>query len=108
MADGGTLVDFGGAPMWYAYRDGRPADTLPGGGLAREAAWDALRVIPPAILTGQAAGTAAAHAIREEKPITGIDLPALQADMEKQNVAVHFDDADVHKELSGKKEGNDD
>ena len=44
VADGGTLVDFGGAPMWYAYRDGRPADTLPGGGLAREAAWDALRV----------------------------------------------------------------
>ena len=71
-------------------------------------AWDALRVIPPAILTGQAAGTAAAHAIREDKPITGIDLPALQADMEKQNVAVHFDDADVHKDLSGKKEGNDD
>ena len=71
-------------------------------------AWDALRVIPPAILTGQAAGTAAAHAIREGKPIAEIDLPALQADMEKQNVAVHFDDADVHEGLSGSFEGIDD
>ena len=30
--------------MWFAYRNGLPADTLPGGGLAREAARDALRV----------------------------------------------------------------
>ena len=44
VADGGTLVDFGGAPMWFAYRDGKTADALPDGGLAREAAWKALRI----------------------------------------------------------------
>ena len=44
VADGGTLVDFGGAPMWFAYRGGMPADNLPGGGMAREAAWEALRI----------------------------------------------------------------
>ena len=44
VADGGTLVDFGGAPMWFAYRDGKTADALLEGGLAREAAWKALRI----------------------------------------------------------------
>ena len=54
VADGGTLVDFGGAPLWYAYRDGHPADTLPDGGLAREAAWEALRV--SIVFPGDASG----------------------------------------------------
>ena len=44
VADGGTLVDFGGVPLWFAYREGMPADKLPGGGMAREAAWEALRI----------------------------------------------------------------
>ncbi len=70
-------------------------------------AWDALRVIPPAILTGQAAGTAAAHAVREGKPVTEIDLAKLQADMEQQNVAVHYDDKNVPEDLSGVFEGSD-
>ena len=44
VAKGGTLVDFGGAPMWFAYQGGRPADRLPDGRTARDAAWDALRI----------------------------------------------------------------
>lgn len=44
VADGGTLVDFGGVPMWFAYRDGMPSDNLPGGGMARDAALEALRI----------------------------------------------------------------
>ena len=56
-------------------------------------AWDVTRVIPPAIVSGQAAGIAAAMAIDNEKPIYGIDVTALQAELEKQNVMLHFDDS---------------
>lgn len=55
--------------------------------------WDVLRVIPPAILTGQAAGVAAALAIDSGKSITEIDVSALQAILASQNVMIHFDDA---------------
>lgn len=54
--------------------------------------WDILRVIPPAIVTGQAAGIAASMAIDTEKPIYGIDVSKLQTELEKQNVMIHFDD----------------
>ena len=43
-AKGGTLVDFGGAPMWFAYRDGKPADRLPDGRTAHDVAWERLRI----------------------------------------------------------------
>lgn len=56
-------------------------------------AWDVTRVIPPAIVTGQAAGIAAAMAIDTEKPIYGIDVPALQKELVQQNVMIHFDDS---------------
>ena len=56
-------------------------------------AWDVLRVIPPAILTGQAAGCAAAQAVRKGCAVTEIDLPALQKTLEGQNVLIHFDDS---------------
>lgn len=56
-------------------------------------AWDILRVIPPAILTGQAAGAACAQAIDAGCAITAIDVPTLQAKLAGENVLIHFDDA---------------
>ena len=56
-------------------------------------AWDVLRVIPPAIITGQAAGVAAAVAVDEEKPLCDIDIKVVQNILEKQNVMIHFDDS---------------
>lgn len=56
-------------------------------------AWEVTRVIPPAIVSGQAAGIAAAMAIDTGKPIYGIDVKELQATLEKQNVMIHFDDS---------------
>lgn len=56
-------------------------------------AWDVTRVIPPAIVSGQAAGVAAAIAIDSNKPIFGIDVEKLQEILEKQNVMLHFDDS---------------
>ncbi len=55
--------------------------------------WDILRVIPPAIITGQAAGIAASMAIDAKKPIYDIDVHALQSELERQNVMIHFDDS---------------
>lgn len=54
--------------------------------------WDILRVIPPAILTGQAAGNACALAIDDKKPIYGIDVAKLQRTLFRQNVMIHFPD----------------
>ncbi len=54
-------------------------------------AWDVLRVIPPAILTGQAAGLAAAQAIDERAPIYGIDVARLQSSLSEASVRVHLD-----------------
>jgi len=56
-------------------------------------AWDVLRVIPPAILTGQAAGAAAIQAVDKKCSVLDIDIPALQAKLESENVIIHFDDA---------------
>ena len=55
--------------------------------------WDVLRVIPPAILTGQAAGFATAIAIDDKKDITDIDITKLQKMLADANVLIHFDDA---------------
>ena len=55
--------------------------------------WDLLRVIPPAILTGQAAGEAASLAIKTNTAIAGVDIRALQANLEKENVMIHFPDS---------------
>ena len=60
---------------------------------AERYAWDVVRVIPPAILTGQAAGAAVSQALDDGKPITGIDVSVLQARLAKENVIIHFDDA---------------
>jgi len=57
--------------------------------------WDLLRVIPPAILTGQAAGEAAALALKDGTAVADVNIRALQAKLEKENVMVHFPDAYV-------------
>ncbi len=56
-------------------------------------AWDVTRVIPPAIVSGQAAGIAASMAIDSQKPIYNIDVTELQKELENQNVMLHFDDS---------------
>ncbi len=55
--------------------------------------WDVLRVIPPAIITGQAIGNAACLALDSSRGIDEIAVPELQKRQEAQNVMVHFDDA---------------
>ncbi len=54
--------------------------------------WDVLRVIPPAILTGQAAGEAACLAIRTNTAAATVDIRTLQNKLEKENVMIHFPD----------------
>ena len=56
-------------------------------------AWDILRVIPPAILTGQAAGTAAALALSESSlpDLPAIDIAALQRQLEADGSPTHID-----------------
>lgn len=56
-------------------------------------AWDVLRVIPPAIITGQAAGNACAMAIDSGSAIYEIEVEQLRAKLEEQNVMTHFDDS---------------
>lgn len=55
-------------------------------------AWDVLRVIPPAILTGQAAGMAAARAIDEQTPIYRIDVARLQEALAKAGIRIHLEE----------------
>ena len=69
--------------------------------------WDVLRVIPPAILTGQAAGNACSIAIDDGSPIYATDIKKLQNIMEKQNCPVHFDDALVPKDKTKTEKGED-
>ncbi len=60
--------------------------------------WDLMRVIPPAILTGQAAGEAAALAIKTDSPVARVNIRALQDTLEKENVMIHFPDAYIPEE----------
>lgn len=55
--------------------------------------WDVLRVIPPAVLTGQAAGIAAALALDEQKPVYDAPVSAIQKVLTDTGVIIHFDDA---------------
>ena len=57
--------------------------------------WDLLRVIPPAILTGQAAAEAATLAIKTETDVARVDIKALQNKLERENVMIHFPDSYV-------------
>lgn len=54
--------------------------------------WDLIRVIPPAILTGQAAGEAACLALKTGKDVARVDIKALQNKLEAENVMIHFPD----------------
>ena len=55
--------------------------------------WDVIRVIPPAILTGQAAAEAAVLAIETGKPIAEVDIATLQQRLEKEDhIMIHFPD----------------
>ena len=56
-------------------------------------AWDVTRVIPPAILTGQAAGAACALALDHGLPIARTDVGALQRCLTETGVMIHFDDS---------------
>ena len=58
-------------------------------------AWDVLRVIPPAIISGQAAGIACAQAIDAGKAIWDVDVPALQSELARENVLIPFADANI-------------
>ncbi len=63
--------------------------------------WDLLRVIPPAILTGQAAAEAAALAIESGKPIAEVDINVLQTRLEKDdNIMIHFPDELIPEDTS--------
>jgi hypothetical protein len=53
-------------------------------------AWEATRVIPPAAVTGQAAGAAAALSIKKKKPTTEISVTELQKKLEQAGVIVHY------------------
>ena len=53
-------------------------------------AWEATRVIPPAVLTGQAAGTAAALAIKQKCPATAVPIGNLQKELESTGVILHY------------------
>ena len=60
-------------------------------------AWDVTRVIPPAIVTGQAAGAACALALDRGCPLGETPVAALQETLRKAGVMIHFDDALVPK-----------
>jgi hypothetical protein len=53
-------------------------------------AWEATRVIPPAAVTGQAAGTAAALAIRKGCTVTDLPVIELQKRLVKDGVLLHY------------------
>ena len=52
-------------------------------------AWDALREIPVCIMTGQAAGVAAATAVMEGKSLPDTPIAGIQKNLEKQGVRLH-------------------
>ena len=61
--------------------------------------WDLLRVIPSAIITGQAAGAASSIAIDDNKAVHDIDIIKLQEILSSQNVMIHFDDSLVDRKM---------
>lgn len=52
--------------------------------------WDITRVIPIAIITGQAAAVVCANALRDKKPVWNCDIKAVQNELEANQVAVHY------------------
>ena len=60
--------------------------------------WDVIRVIPPAILTAQAAANAACLAIDDGCGVADVDIRKLQAKLEEESVMIHFPDEYVSKD----------
>lgn len=56
-------------------------------------AWDVFRVIPPAILTGQASAVVASNSIDNGCAVYDCDIRAVQSKLESENVMIHFDDS---------------
>ncbi len=56
-------------------------------------AWDVFRVIPPAILTGQASAVVACNAIDNGCAVADCDIRQVQSTLESENVMIHFDDS---------------
>jgi len=54
-------------------------------------AWEATRVIPAAAVTGQAAGTAAALAIKKRCSVTELPVQDLQKRLQKSGVLIHYE-----------------
>jgi len=52
-------------------------------------AWEVCRVIPPAALTGQAAGTAAALSVQRDCTVQGVDIQELQQRLTDTGVLLH-------------------
>ena len=50
-------------------------------------------MIPPAILTGQAAAVCASRAIDDSCAIYDVNIGAVQSKLESENVMIHFDDS---------------
>lgn len=61
--------------------------------------WDVLRVIPPAILTGQAAGIAAVQSLQSGTSLPALPVEPLQSALAQTGVIIHFDDSWVPKDL---------
>ena len=71
-------------------------------------AWDVIRVIPPAIISGQAAGNAAVVALDSNCGIDKVDVAQVQKKQTEQNVMIHFDDVLIPKDLANAGEKGDD
>ena len=67
--------------------------------------WDLIRVIPPAILTGQAAGEAAALALQTKSATSRVDIRTLQDRLEEKEVMIHFPDSYVPEDRIAKFRG---
>ena len=71
-------------------------------------AWDVIRVIPCAIISGQAAGNAAVVALDSNCGIDKVDVTEVQKKQAEQNVMLHFDDALIPKDLANAGEKGED
>lgn len=62
--------------------------------------WDILRVIPPAILTGQAAAEAACLALDSGVGVADVNIKKLQSLLESDDIMIHFPDEYVPEDKS--------
>lgn len=65
--------------------------------------WEIMRFIPSCVLTGQAAGTAAAMAIKAGCTLQKVDVAALQANLAATGIMIHMTDALMHNPVKPKR-----